>query len=529
MTSEIGPVHFLLVDDLEENLLSLEGLLRRDGLVPLKARSGTEALELLLQYDVALAILDVQMPEMDGYELAELMRGTERTRRVPIIFLTAGAADRQRRFRGYETGAVDFLNKPIEPDILRSKAGVFFDLYQQRNQIAAQRDELKAYAGALMEADRRKDEFLATLAHELRNPLAPIRNGLDILRAAPDAPNAEEIRDMMDRQLSHLLRLVDDLMDVSRVSQGKIELRKARITLSDVLKAAVEASNPLITTGGHELVLDLPDAPVWLDADLTRLSQVVSNLLNNAAKYTPEGGKLVLSARRNGDEVLITVSDNGVGIPSDMLPRVFDLFTQVRDNIHRSHGGLGIGLALVKQLVEMHGGAIVAESAGPGKGSSFQLRLRVAESAPAALGAAEPSWPVSRQEDAALKVLVVDDNFDVAQTVGWMIEAIGHEYRLVHEGRLAVQSAREYRPDAIMLDINMPGMDGYAVCRALRSQTLFNDTVIIAQTGWGQAQARTDAGESGFDHHLVKPVNMDRLEQLLADILSARRNSHADT
>ena len=529
MTSEVGPVYFLLVDDLEENLLSLEGLLRRDGLVLLKARSGPEALELLLQYDVALAILDVQMPEMDGYDLAELMRGTERTGRVPIIFLTAGAADRQRRFRGYETGAVDFLNKPIEPDILRSKASVFFELYQQRHQIAAQRDELRAYAGALMEADRRKDEFLATLAHELRNPLAPIRNGLDILRADPEAPNAEEIRDMMDRQLSHLLRLVDDLMDVSRVSQGKIELRKARIRLSDVLKAAVEASNPLITTGGHELVLDLPDAPVWLDADLTRLSQVVSNLLNNAAKYTPEGGKLVLSARRNGDEVLITVSDNGVGIPSDMLPRVFDLFTQVRDNIHRSHGGLGIGLALVKQLVEMHGGAIVAESAGPGKGSSFQLRLRVAESAPAASGAAEPSWPVSRQEDAALKVLVVDDNFDVAQTVGWMIEAIGHEYRLVHEGRLAVQSAREYRPDAIMLDINMPGMDGYAVCRALRSQTLFNDTVIIAQTGWGQAQTRTDAGESGFDHHLVKPVNMDRLEQLLADILSARRNSHADT
>ena len=236
MTSEIGPVYFLLVDDLEENLLSLEGLLRRDGLVLLKARSGPQALELLLQYDVALAILDVQMPEMDGYELAELMRGTERTRRAPIIFLTAGAADRQRRFRGYEAGAVDFLNKPIEPDILRSKASVFFELYQQRNQIAAQRDELKSYAAALTEADRRKDEFLATLAHELRNPLAPIRNGLDILRTSPTAPNAEEIRDVMDRQLSHLVRLVDDLLDVSRVSQGKIDLRKARVALSDVIK-----------------------------------------------------------------------------------------------------------------------------------------------------------------------------------------------------------------------------------------------------------------------------------------------------
>jgi len=525
MTSEVGPVYFLLVDDLEENLLSLEGLLRRDGLVLLKARSGTAALELLLQYDVALAILDVQMPEMDGYELAELMRGTERTRRVPIIFVTAGAADRQRRFRGYETGAVDFLNKPIEPDILRSKASVFFELYQQRHQIAAQRDELKAYAEALTEADRRKDEFLATLAHELRNPLSPIRNGLDILRASPTAPKAEEIRDMMDRQLSHLVRLVDDLLDVSRVSQGKVELRKEQIALGDLLKTAVEASNPLISAGRHELTLDLPEAEVWLDADLTRLSQVVSNLLNNAAKYTPEGGRIVLSARRDRDEVSIAVSDNGIGIPADMLPRVFDLFTQVRDNLDRSHGGLGIGLALVKQLVEMHEGSIAAESAGPGKGSSFRLRLPAVDAAASPAAAAEPSPPVSRQ-DAKLKVLVVDDNFDVAQTTGWMIEAIGHDYRMVHESKLAVQTAREYRPDAILLDINMPGMDGYAVCRALREQPLFDDTVIIAQTGWGQTQDRASTGKSGFDHHLTKPVNMDRLEQVLTGILSERRTAH---
>ena len=292
---------------------------------------------------------------------------------------------------------MDFLNKPIEPEILRSKAGVFFELYQQRRQIAAQRDELKSYADALMEADRRKDEFLATLAHELRNPLAPIRNGLDILRASPAAANAEEIRDMMDRQLSHLLRLVDHLLDVSRVSKGKIELRKERIGLSDILRTAVDASNPLIIAGRHELRLDLPDAPVWLDADPTGLSQVVSNLLNNTAKYTPEGGKIVLSARREGDEVVIEVSDNGVGIPSDMLPRVFDLFTQVRDNLHRSHGGLGIGLALVKQLVEMHAGVITAESAGPSKGSTFRLRLPVAESSPASTGASELRSRVCRR------------------------------------------------------------------------------------------------------------------------------------
>src|ERR1700744_6322893 len=217
MTAAMGPVHFLLVDDLQENLLSLEALLRRGGLVLLKARSGDQALELLLTHDVALALIDVQMPGLNGFELAELMRGNERTRRVPIIFLTAGSADTQRRFRGYEAGAVDFLNKPIEPDVLRSKADVFFELHRQRQQIAAQRDELRAQAEALREADRRKDEFLATLAHELRNPLAPIRNGLHILRMAPMGEAAEKVREMMDRQLTHLVHLIDDLLDVSRV------------------------------------------------------------------------------------------------------------------------------------------------------------------------------------------------------------------------------------------------------------------------------------------------------------------------
>src|SRR6202789_1018797 len=246
MTSIISPVYFLLVDDLEENLLSLEALLRRDGLVLLKARSGDEALELLLQNDVALALVDVQMPGLDGFELAELMRGNERTRRVPIIFVTAGNADSQRRFRGYGAGAVELIHKPIEADILRSKADVFFELYRQRQQIAVQRDELKARSDALEEADRRKDEFLATLAHELRNPLAPLRHGLDILRRRPDSADAVNIREMMDRQLIHLVRLIDDLLDVSRVTQGKVVLRKEKIQVADVVRAAVEASQPLI-------------------------------------------------------------------------------------------------------------------------------------------------------------------------------------------------------------------------------------------------------------------------------------------
>ena len=345
----------------------------------LKARSGPEALELLLKHEIALALLDVQMPEMDGFELAELMRGTDLTRRVPIIFLTAGSADRQRRFRGYEVGAVDFLHKPIEPDILRSKATVFFDLYRQQQQLACQRDELQKYAEALKAADHHKNEFLATLAHELRNPLVPIRNGLQILSMSPDIGVSDQIRDVMDRQLSHLVQLIDDLLDISRVSHGKINLRKERITLQSALQLAVETSRPLIEAGQHTLTLDIPEESLWLDADLTRIAQVVSNLLNNAAKFTPEGGALTLSVHTQGEEVVIGVSDNGLGIPADMLPKVFELFTQVSRNLGRSQGGLGIGLALVKQLIEMHDGSIHAESAGLDKGSTFTVRLMLSK------------------------------------------------------------------------------------------------------------------------------------------------------
>ena len=521
MTSAMSPVCFLLVDDLEENLLSLEALLRRDGLVCLKARSGDEALELLLANDVALALVDVQMPGLNGFELAELMRGNERSRRVPIIFVTAGNADSQRRFRGYEAGAVDFIHKPIEADILRSKADVFFDLYRQRQQIALQRDELKAHSDALEEADRRKDEFLATLAHELRNPLAPIRHGLDVLRKSPDREDAASIRDMMDRQLAHLVRLIDDLLDVARVSQGKIELRRERIQAADVIRSAVESSQPLIESSGHTLVVDPSPAPIWLDADLTRLAQVVGNLLNNAAKYTPEGGRIEISLRAEDHEAVIAVADNGLGIPVDKQSEVFQLFAQVENHTDRARGGLGIGLALVKQLVAMHEGTVSAESAGAGQGSTFTVRIPLAETGEAAAGEAAPPQAEPPATDApaparAKKVLVIDDDLAVAQTVGWMLEEIGHDYRLVHDGRQAVQAALDFMPDAILLDIGLPVMDGYAVCRALRQQEPFKHTLIIAQSGWGREEDKAEAQGAGFDHHLVKPVAYEALERMLA-------------
>lgn len=373
--SAVEPVHFLLVDDLEENLLSLEALLRRDELVLLKARTGEEALELLLRHDVALALLDVQMPDMDGFELAEFMRGSERTRHIPIIFVTAGTSDSQRRFRGYEAGAVDFIQKPIESDVLRSKAAVFFDLHRQRQLVARQRDELVAAALALKEASRRKDEFLAVLGHELRNPVTALQAGLHLLERRSDPEQSLAIRERMARQVFHLGRLVEDLLDISRISEGKISLRKDRIDLAAVIRTAVETSEAHLEAAGHAFACDMPDGPIWVQADHTRLAQVLANLLNNAAKYTPPGGAVALTVSPGEEHIEIAVSDDGVGIPAEMQAQIFQIFTQVEAHRQQAGGGLGIGLALVRQLVDLHGGTIGVTSAGAGQGSTFTVRL----------------------------------------------------------------------------------------------------------------------------------------------------------
>ncbi|WP_338575457.1 hybrid sensor histidine kinase/response regulator [Brevundimonas olei] len=378
MSSPEQPIHLLLVDDLEENLLALEALLKREDVVCLKARSGDEALELLLIHDVALALVDVQMPGMDGFQLAEFMRGNVNARHVPIIFVTAGSADLQRRFRGYEAGAVDFIQKPIETDILRSKANVFIDLYRQRMEILAQRDELEAYANALRAADRRKNDFIAMLGHELRNPIMALRAGLQLLERQSDKNRKADIQARMEVQAHHLSRLIEDLLDVARIDQGKISLQRERVSLQSVIESAVDTSRPKIEAGAHDLTVALPSQPLWLEGDFTRLSQVVSNLLTNAAKYTPSEGQIRISADVVQDEVRIDIADNGVGVPHDMQGRIFDLFTQSKGPDDRSREGLGIGLALVKQLVEMHDGAVELASDGPGRGSCFTLRFPLA-------------------------------------------------------------------------------------------------------------------------------------------------------
>jgi signal transduction histidine kinase len=528
----IEPVHFLLVDDLEENLLALEALLRRDGLVLLKARSGTEALEHLLQCDVALALVDVQMPGMDGFELAELMRGTDRTRRVPIIFVTAGVSDSGRRFRGYETGAVDFLNKPIEPDVLKSKADVFYELYRQRQEVARQRDEIAAamrenarlleqaqrYAQALRETDRRKDEFLATLAHELRNPLAPIRNGLHLLKlSAGSGQNADKARDIMERQVGHMVRLIDDLLDVSRISNGKVTLRKERTTVQSIVDMALEASRPLIEAGRHNLTINVSSQPLAVDVDPTRLSQILGNVLNNAAKYTPEAGCIELSAERRGENAVIRVRDNGVGIAPTQISRVFDLFTQVEYSVDRAQGGLGIGLALVKKLVELHGGSVQAESAGLGKGSMFTVTLPLASIEPPTAPQPTATTEIVVPKLPKRRVLVVDDNADTAESLAMLLGFAGHDVRTAHDGPNALMVAHEFRPDILFLDIGLPGMDGFEVARALRQKLDLTGVRLVAVSGWGSEEDHRKSREAGFDYHLTKPVEPSRLDEILND------------
>lgn len=506
------PIKFLIVDDLEENLLALEALLRRDDLVILKATKGTQALEILLEHDIALAMLDVHMPSMDGLELAELMRGMERTKRVPIIFLTAASAEAPRRFRGYEAGAVDFLQKPIEPDILRSKANVFFELHRRQKILELQRNHLEA-------ADRRKNEFIATLAHELRNPLAPIRHGLEILNHTPDTPKAADIHAIMERQLGHLVRLIDDLLDVSRIGKGKINLLRENTAIMTAVDSAMESCAALIEEKSLEVVINKPEAPVVVNADPTRLAQIISNLLNNAAKYTQAGGRIAITLTRDDHEASISISDNGIGVDPAMSSYIFDMFTQIDQRTDMSSGGLGIGLSLVKRLVEMHEGGLSLQSGGLGKGSCFTVTLPLAQADGATITPQPSHVPEQPKRSAVpLNILVVDDNIPSAQTIGWMLELIGHKPVIAHDADSAIGLVTQSRPDVVILDIGLPDMNGYDLCRTLRKDHSMDRTVFIAQTGWGQEKDRIAAFEAGFDHHLVKPVSLSQFTEILTGI-----------
>jgi PAS domain S-box-containing protein len=368
---------------------------------------------------------------------------------------------------------------------------------------------------ALRAADRKKDEFLATLAHELRNPLAPIRNAVKILKAkGPPQPELQWGRDVIDRQVRLMARLLEDLLDVSRISRNNLELRKERVELVPVLDAALETSRPMIEAGNHELTLTLPPEPIYLEADPVRLAQGFANLLSNAAKYTDEGGRIWLTAERHGSDVIVSVKDSGIGITAEMLPRIFEIFSQAKPALTRSQGGLGIGLSLVKGLVDLHGGSIEARSDGPGQGSEFVVRLPVAVEPPVPL----PARPSEEDEQPVTKcrILIVDDNQDSADSLAMLLEIFGNEVGTAYDGEEAVEAAGALRPEVVLLDIGMPKLNGYDACRRIRQQPWGQEMFLIALTGWGQDEDRRRTEEAGFNFHIVKPVDPAALMKLLA-------------
>jgi len=370
---------------------------------------------------------------------------------------------------------------------------------------------------ALRLADRRKDEFLALLAHELRNPLAPIRYAVAANKKPGRTPEQrKQAEEIIERQVTHMSRLLDDLLDVARITRGTLELKKTRSELTSIIGAALETARPMLDAKHHNLTLDLPTEPVQLEADAVRLAQVFSNLLINAAKYTDAGGRIRLRAVRQRGTVLVSVSDNGIGISAELLPRVFTMFFQSREALGRSEGGLGVGLSLVRGLVMLHGGSVEARSEGPGTGSEFIVRFPTGAALRESVDAeVETEYPSA---DAGLKILVVDDNRDAADTCGMLLEASGHHVQTAYTGRQALELARTFRPHAVLLDIGLPDIDGYQLARQVRAIPWGRSAVLVAVTGWGQEEDRLRAVEAGFDQHLVKPISAEMVESLLRSV-----------
>jgi PAS domain S-box-containing protein len=380
-------------------------------------------------------------------------------------------------------------------------------------------EELRRRTAELASEDRRKDQFLAMLAHELRNPLAPIRNAVELMRQVETFdPSFQPSREMVERQVKHLARLVDDLLDVSRITRGSIRLRKEKVDLGTVVQSAVEAVRPLVASRSHELEVELPSEPLHLDADPARLEQIVSNLLDNAARYTMPGGRIWVKAGREGDEAVVRVRDSGIGVPPDVLERVFEPFVQTAgDSLARTEGGLGVGLTLVRSLVEMHGGQVEAHSPGLGQGSEFVVRL------PARLPAdAENPLQelISLPQARSLRVLVVEDNLDAAESLATLLRLWNHDVQVVNDGLSALDAARSQRPEVVLLDIGLPGLDGFQVARKLREEVGLEDTLLVAMTGYGQPEDRRRSREAGIHHHFVKPVEPLVLRNLLAGVAS---------
>ncbi len=551
--------NILLVDDMPARLLTYEAILGSLDHNLVRAQSGEEALSRLLEMEVATILLDVSMPGMDGFETAAMIRGHPRSAQTPIIFVTGVHLTEIDRLRGYEMGAVDYVSVPVMPEILRGKVQVLVQLYLQRRELtrlnetmAAANVELAAAHAALktentrelhqlnrtleraneqllaevaerkraqtllQEEIKRKDDFLAILAHELRNPLSAMHNGVQLMHATNlSAERTAWVRDLLDRQITHLTRLIDDLLDVRRITSGRIQLKREALDLEAVIQQSVETVRPLVDARRHSLVVHAPHGSFDVEADPVRLSQVFVNLLTNAAKYTAEGGRIDLTIARDVLDpswVGVSVRDTGSGIAPEMLEHVFELFAQANTSKSRNQSGLGIGLSLVRGLVELHGGTVWAKSDGPGMGSEFTVRLPISRAADrlAPAPAANPDVP-------PLRLLIVDDNVDTATGLAAHLRETGtHEVRLAHSGQLGLTAAEEFEPDLVLLDIGLPDIDGYEVARRLRAHERFKRVPLIALTGFCGDADRVRARLAGFDQYLVKPVPYSTLNEVLA-------------
>lgn len=567
MQSENDKVNILLVDDQPQRLLSYEAVLAQLGETLVKAHSGEEALRRLMEQEFAVILLDVSMPGMDGFETAQLIHQHPRFENTPIIFVTGVHIGELDRLQGYRLGAIDYVQVPLVPDILRSKVAVLVELYRKRRALAGENAslvkvnlalqteraqefealsqtlalanaelslanaqlegevaerrraeaQLQKLAEKLRQADRRKDEFLATLAHELRNPLAPIRSAVGLLQNERASAPERQSLDVIDRQLRQLVRMVDDLLDVSRITHGRIELRRQLTELGPLLATAVETTLPHIESMRHALSLQIPDAAIFVDGDPQRLTQVFGNLLNNASKYTLPGGRIALSAQQQGQEVVVRISDSGIGIPAERLDEVFDLFVQIDTSLERAQGGLGIGLTLVRRLIQMHGGSIHASSDGVGLGSCFEIRLPLAaRGAARARAAQEAEVPAAAATvaQAGRRVLIVDDNRDAANTLAQLLGMSGHDVRSVYDPELALDALIAFEPDVAFLDVGMPKLNGLELAAMIRADARGDRVVLVALTGWGQADDRRRSREAGCDYHLVKPADPFEIERI---------------
>lgn len=499
-------------------------LLERNGLQAL-ACPDAEAMSSEIRRGVGAVLVSEECLAVAGAHamLVSVLQEQPRWSDLPILIMTRSGADSITLGDAIRTlGNVTLLERPMRVAALvtslRSALRGRERQYQLRDHIV----ELERARDSEARAARRKDEFLAMLAHELRNPLAPVRNALHILMngGADDPERRSQLQEMMSRQVEHMVRLVDDLVEVSRLSRGTVHLQRERLDLRDVLRNATELSQPLIDARGQHLEVDLPDRPLPIEADPVRIAQVFGNLLNNAAKYSGAGDRIELSARLEEGHALVRVRDTGMGIEPEVLPRVFELFTQGRRSLPQAQDGLGIGLALARSLLEMHGGAITAHSDGPGSGAEFVARLPLAGAderprtgVPAPGAAVDPAPGAAGERPA--RVLVVDDNVDAATSLAMVLESIGLPHRVAHDGNSALREAAEFAPQVVLLDIGMPGMDGYEVARRLRDQPGTRDALLVAVTGWSQAQDRRRSRAAGFDHHFAKPVDIDALTALL--------------